>query len=603
MILFPKVKSIKEKSKYFEYSHLHVVLDDELATLEDIIKSRLMKVAFHDEPNLVFKKDSSCQKEGYHLFINASGVQIDYIDYSGALYGLMTLVQIVSQYPKKLPYLAIEDYPDLTLRGVMIDIARDKIPTLETLKQMVDNLMMMKINHLQLYVEGFALEYPSYQSIQKDETPLTLSEYEDLERYCQIRGIDLVGNMNSFGHMTAWLAKEEFHSLAECENGFTQWGFPFPASTLNPLDASSFNFVKQLYNDFLPHSSSKYFNINCDEPFELGRGKSKELCDQIGVESVYLNFVTQLIDVVHQAKKTPMMWGDVLINHPDIAKKLPKDLIFIDWGYDRHYDFLNHARRLNELELSFVLAPGTSTWNSFTGRFTDMITTSKNAGINAKRYQGLGVLTTDWGDNGHFQYLPWSYIGFAYMSQVTWSDEYDDFEALSAFLDNAIYGEFSNKLTKAMIELSRYNDLETTYVNNGTTAFQSIMYVDPTERFPFEVRKNMHNQLIKQNPLSLDSLKKIKSALATFDATIHPLKIANPLLVLELNQTSNFIKLGILINAFVNYPEVVDEISIIKLIDSLIENHQKLWLLRNKEGGLSRSLSRLYVLRQFISMK
>jgi hypothetical protein len=601
MILFPRVQSLKLEIGFFSYNQLMIHLNPELKDLKEVLESVFLDVVFDASPNLVFIKDAKLKNEGYLLNINAFGIQIHYHDYSGALYGLMTLVQIISQHRKKLPYLIIEDYPELSVRGVMIDIARDKIPTLDTLKQLINNLMRMKINHVQLYVEGYALEYPSFKDYFPHETPLTLEEFQALEGYCLNRGIDLVGNMNSFGHMTAWLALPSLHHLAECEDGFIQWGFPFLASTLNPLDEKSVQFVKQLYQDFMPFSKSQYFNINGDEPFELGRGKSKDLCEKIGLETVYINFVNQLLDEVKKHHKTPLMWADVLINHPENANQLPQEVILIDWGYDRHYDFESHAKKLHELNRSFILAPGTSTWNSFTGRFNDMLTTTKNAAINAKLYQGLGVLTTDWGDNGHLQYLPWSYIGFAYLSQSTWSHEYDDFSDLSAFLNFAVLGDFSNQLTQAMIELSKYNDLETKYVYNATTAFQSIMYVDPTDRFPFEMRRNAHAQLIKQNPLSLESLKKLQMSLATFDDTIESLRLNDPLLKQELLQTSNLLRLGILVNAYLNYEESINKSELLKLLSSILEIHPRLWLSRNKSGGLNRSLSRLEMLKEFIS--
>ena len=79
--------------------------------------------------------------------------------------------------------------------------------------------------------------------------------------------------------------------------------------------------------------------MNFDEPFELGKGKSKEACDKKGLGNVYLEYVLKAYEEVKKYKKIPMMWGDVLINHPELLKKLPKDMIFIDWGYDAFYPF------------------------------------------------------------------------------------------------------------------------------------------------------------------------------------------------------------------------------------------------------------------------
>lgn len=595
MTILPKVKELIKSSGYF-LKEIFYHLPDELSALDELL-SRNFQKSDHNTATLMFIPEATLKEEEYRITVSETKVTINYQDYHGALYAIVTLIQLMKEMP--LSCQTIHDYPDLKIRGVMIDISRDKIPTLTTLKQIVTNLMMLKINHLQLYVEGQSIEYPSFKEYQTEETPFLLEEYEALEAYAKMRGIDLVGNMNSFGHMTSWLQIDDFHELSECPDGFVQWGFPFPASTLNPLDQRSLNFVKKLYADFIPHTKSRYFNINCDEPFELGRGKSKEACEESSVETVYLAFVNQLITRIKQYQKQPMMWGDVLINHPDAADKLPKDTVFIDWGYDRSYDFASHAKQLKTTGLPFILAPGTSTWNSFTGRFQDMYLTTKNACINAKKYDGLGVITTDWGDNGHLQYFAWSYEGIAYLAQSSWSDEYDDLNNLHEFLNYFVFNDETNSLSQAMKELSTYNDLETNYVYNGTTLFQILQYVDPTERFPFELRKSTHAEMLRHNALSLSSIQSLNQLINKFHEAIHELKISS-LLYNELIQTENFMRLGILVNVYINYPETVDKQDIILLLDKVIETHQKLWMLRNKNGGLSRSLSRLNVLKEFI---
>lgn len=597
MAIFPEVKHQQSKEGYFIFDNFICSLPEELSDFFEVFHP-LITNANQKEPNLFFSMNTSLKHEEYLLSIEPQKIIIEYHDYRGAINGFVSLVQLKASSP--IPCQIIHDYPDLSFRGVMLDISRDKIPTLETLKQIVQHLMMLKVNQLQLYVEGLSMEFPSLAHFQSEETPFTLSEYRELESYAKIRGIDLIGNLNSFGHMTKWLAIDEFHHLAECEDGFIQWGFPFPASTLNPLDDNSFQLVKKLYDDFLPNSSSPYFNINCDEPFELGRGKSKETCEIKGIEYVYLDFVQKLIALVKKQNKTPMMWGDVLINHPEVANKLPKDIIFIDWGYDRQYDFANHAKILHDLKLPFILAPGTSTWNSFTGRYQDMITTTKNAAINAKKYQGIGVLMTDWGDNGHLQYFPWSYLGIAYMVQSSWGENYDDLNNLHHFLNHFIFYDSSNTLSQSMQKLSTYNDLESQYIYNGTMLFQTIMYVDPSERFPFDFKKSTHTQIIQQHPLSLESMKSLHALMNEFHETVLKLNL-NSYLKSELLQTENFMRLCLLVNAYYNYPETVQKEPLIILLDKLINNHEKLWLKTNKPGGLQRSLSRLLVLKEFIN--
>ena len=91
--------------------------------------------------------------------------------------------------------------------------------------------------------------------------------------------IDLVPNENGFGHMQDWLLLEKFKHLSEVDDLFEMWGSKRTSATLDVTNPESIEFVKSLYDDFLPHSKSKYFNMNFDEPFELGHGKSKDLVE------------------------------------------------------------------------------------------------------------------------------------------------------------------------------------------------------------------------------------------------------------------------------------------------------------------------------------
>ena len=65
----------------------------------------------------------------------------------GLCYGLETMVQLLK--PRNgalwLPEAHIEDWPDLPVRGVMLDISRDKVPTLDTMKALIDRLASLSM--------------------------------------------------------------------------------------------------------------------------------------------------------------------------------------------------------------------------------------------------------------------------------------------------------------------------------------------------------------------------------------------------------------------------------------------------------------------------
>lgn len=63
--------------------------------------------------------------------------------------------------------MKITDWPDFANRGIMIDVSRDKVPTMETLYRMVDMLSSWKINQVQLYTEH-TFAYKNHKTVWKD---------------------------------------------------------------------------------------------------------------------------------------------------------------------------------------------------------------------------------------------------------------------------------------------------------------------------------------------------------------------------------------------------------------------------------------------------
>ena len=103
---------------------------------------------------MIEKSDDITNYEGYKLKIEKEVITIIAKQPNGAFYGLLTLRDILNSDNQLC--LEIEDYPDLAVRGVMLDISRSKVPTLDTLKKLVVMFATLRYNHLELYIEGFS---------------------------------------------------------------------------------------------------------------------------------------------------------------------------------------------------------------------------------------------------------------------------------------------------------------------------------------------------------------------------------------------------------------------------------------------------------------
>lgn len=535
---------------------------------------------------LEIKQDLSVEnEEEYHLIIQEDRVQIISKTEKAAFYGLVTLKQLQSE--QIIETQEIKDKPDLEVRGLMLDISRAKVLNVSSIKKIIDLVAELKYNHLELYVEGFSYEYKNIKEALADKNYLTQEEYLEVEKYAIEKYIDFVPNQNGFGHMSDWLALDKFKELAECPDGFEIWGSKRPPSTLDPTNPKSFELVKQMYEEMIPFTKSKYFNMNFDEPYELGHGKSKQECLKTSTEDVYIEYLEKLANVVRKYNKTPMIWGDVLVKHPDKISKLSKDIVFIDWGYNKAYDFVNHAKMLEELKVKYLLAPGTSTWSSITGRFIDMKETIENSTYASKKYHGLGILLTDWGDMGHLQYLPSSYLGFIYGAMLSWSSgTIEDAEKYLAIILN------DETLAKVIVELSRYHELEGEYRDYGTRLFASIMWAEHGKRQDDKV--NFFLNRMKSNIISYEAVQKLhdlfiqeKNKLQNAKECLEKDEIKNAILLLETLLDINERLHSYLDNCIVNFDEPI------KNLEKYLENHKKLWLARNIKEGYAFSANRI----------
>ena len=587
MHIIPIPKRWKERTEFFDLSNLLTCdigdFSDSLVTI--LAKDLKLKTPpkIDTKANIQFIK-SKLKEEEYILDVNSDNVIIKASTDKGCFYAIKTLKQLT--HNKKIQGCYIEDSPDLEIRGFMVDISRSKVPTLTTLKQMVDLLSDLKYNHMELYVEGFSFEYQSFKEVLEDNNYIKLNEYLELEKYANERFIDLVPNQNGFGHMGDWLARKEYKKLAECEQGFTIWGCHRPPSTLDPTNKGSHKLVKQMYEDMLPHFKSKYFNMNFDEPYELGYGKSKEKCDASSKEDVYIEYLMPLYRLVKKYQKTPMIWGDVIIHNPNAIEKLPNDLIVIDWGYHKKYDFDAHAQMLKEKKKKFMMAPGTNTWSTISFRYDDMIETIKNSCLALKQYGGIGMLLTDWGDIGHLQYLPFSYPGIIYGAQSSWAEPNE--EVIKIYLRKIV----GDELADSIIELSKYTQLEGEYRDYGSRLFSLILWAEHSMRQ--ENQAEFFLSKIKSNFIDDDNLDKLEKLFK------ENLSIIRPIESIEKAEIENSINLLLtLVDIHRNMKKVINENQNnlfekdILILEAYLKQHYEMWKFRNIEPGYIPSSNRI----------
>jgi len=323
-----------------------------------------------------------------------------------------------------LPAMEIEDWPEFPVRGVHWDISRCRVPTMETLYALIDRLASWKINVLHLYMEH-TFAYYRHMDVWAGYSPLMPEEVEQLDRYCRDRHIELIPFQASFGHMHHWLKHDRYRPLAECPDG---WPTPFNPNpdepiTLCPTDPGSLELVASLYEELLPHFSSRRVHAGFDETFELGKGRSAERCEERGVGAVYLDFLKQVRGVIEKHGREMIIYGDVLVHYPEPLKEIPDDVTVQHWGYKEAYPFDRELSLFVEAGVRVWACPTTGTFSSLVGRTHRAKENIRNAAFAASAAGAEGLVNTVWGDAGHWQPLSSEWLGLAYGAAMAWSPQ------------------------------------------------------------------------------------------------------------------------------------------------------------------------------------
>jgi hexosaminidase len=526
------------------------------------------------------------QPQGYRLVLSADGIDLTSHDAAGMFYGHQTLSQLHTQYGSEMPCLWIEDWPDFAARGVMLDISRDKVPTMATLVSLIDKLATWKINQIQLYTEH-TFAYRNHPEVWAMASPLTAAEIQALGAYCRERFIDLVPNQNSFGHMERWLKHPRYLPLAEAPLGAqTPWGFfwegPF---SLCPTDPRSLELLAELYAELLPNFSSRLFNVGCDETFDVGLGRSAEQCQKHGTTRVYLDFLKQVHALAKGHGRTMMFWGDIIKKHPELIGEL-EGAIGLIWGYEADSPFGDESAAFERAGVPFYVCPGTSSWCSIAGRTDNMLANAKSAASNGLRHGAIGYLMTDWGDHGHLQYLPVSYAGFAAGAACSWCHASNAELDLVSLLDLHAFGDQAGVIGKLACDLGNVYQTSGKQIPNASSLFR-ILVPPPTPKVPAA-------------GMTASELEAARAAIDAAMARLSQSRMAVPdaaLIEAEFRNAAAMLRLACdLGEAEISGQTSAANSEFSRSLASIIEEHRRLWLARNREGGLDDSAARLLAL-------
>ena len=410
--LIPEVKKLEICEGFLQKKAICFVTDD----LDERLCKALGKLPCSADGVHIDIQLNGQSGEAYEIYIREDVINICAAGAAGAFYAIQTLRQLFAH--DEVPCMHIEDAPDFAYRGFYHDVTRGKVPTVESMKELIDRMAYYKMNSLQLYVEH-TFEFKECGEELLANGYLTKEEIRVLDAYCNENFISFIPSLSTFGHMYEILQQEKYRHLRVLKD-YKQlhhfWQERMRHHTVDPLHPDSFPLVCSLIDQYMPLFSSDVFNICCDETFDL------QAYGEQGMDEgrIYVDFVKKIADYVKQKGKKVMMWGDILLKHPERIQDIPEDTYLLNWFYrldPPEEDVIRFAKSGRPQ----IVCPGTTIWN----RFCENVAVEEN---NIRlmieygyRHGAEGVLNTNWGDRGHTCSLELSMYGMILGAAKSWN--------------------------------------------------------------------------------------------------------------------------------------------------------------------------------------
>jgi len=388
------------------------------------------------------------QRGGYALIVSDQYALVGALSYEGLVAGIQTLRQIVRANANGhfLPGVIIHDYPSLRYRGWQNDITRGPSPKLDTLLGELAQTVYLKMNCYSYYLEH-QYAFSKYPYIGPTNGSLTPAELTTLVSASKRYGVEVFGNQQSLGHLYQVLHHDQLAMLRE------------DMDTISPVNEKSYSFLDNLYSEQAPLIASPFFNVCCDESYGLGNGPSRSLINEIGVGNVYARHINRLHDILRDRyDKRMMMWGDILLRHPEVIRNIYADTVILVWAYDPRDSFESDIVPFRNAGLDFFVCPGVSCWNRILPDIEIATTNIGNFVRDGTRLGALGMLNTTWRDDGE-TLMGTNWYSLAWGAECAWNGSTTTTEAFNRRIGAVLFGEKGDRFGQAITLLSRANQL------------------------------------------------------------------------------------------------------------------------------------------------
>ncbi len=371
----------------------------------------------------------------------------------------------------------------MKINGLMIDASRLLEPK-PYYTRLIEFMAEWKLNTLLFHFSddyGCALRLKGFEHLAMPNA-FTPRELQKLIAFAAERGIEVIPELETFGHTQYLTDHPDYRHLFA---GKRTRALRFNA--IDPFNPETHALMRKLIKTVAKVFPSRYLHLGCDEVDLSATCREKGL----KVETVWTGYVNQMIQLAHDAGKTPIIWADHVSGNPGIARQLRKDVVLMDWRYTDDIKDGVLAQLQTAGFKKLMVAPSIAcAQHRFLPTRRALENTDRMATFAAK-HKAQGVINTIW--------CPWRYLqntlyyGIAYSAESVRHGGYPDRTAFNK--------RFAGKVFATTLEPVLANFLE--------NWLALVLDYDQSQKIAF-----------KRNDFTPDEIRRLKQVTRLGDQTL-----------------------------------------------------------------------------------
>ncbi len=355
--------------------------------------------------------------------------------------------------------------PIFKTNGAMIDMSRNIVMNVRTVKQMMRKMALMGMNTFMLYTEDtYEIEGRPYFGYMRGR--YTREELCELDAYAACLGIELIPCIQVLGHLAAHLAWGAASAYKDTQNVMLVGA------------EETYRLIDEMFKTVRACFKTRRVHIGMDETHDIGRGKYLDKNGYRAPEDIYFEHLERVINLAQENGLEPMMWSDMFFRlagkniegytdyhmltefSDEIKAKVPHGIKEVFWDYYQEKEEFYSANIYKHKDLfgeKPIFAGGVWTWSGYGPIFSRSVRYSA-AALDACRKNGVDeIIATAWANGGDSS-LMLALAGLAWYADYDYKG-YFKLESAKACFKRACGAEYDDIIACELIEHPQGGDI------------------------------------------------------------------------------------------------------------------------------------------------